>query len=218
LVEDESAVVRYLSHEEESRLREALTERDDRRRRARESANAWRRERGYEPWPPYGTFTDHVTPLVLLAVNTGLRRGELLQLRWQDLELKARLLTVRGPGAKSGQTRHLPLNSEAVGLLELWRAACADSRSFVFTGESGGPLKDVKKAWTALVKRALIASFRFHDLRHTFASKLVMAGVDLNTVRELLGHSDIAMTLRYAHLAPEHEAAAVEKLVSGQCR
>jgi hypothetical protein len=74
LVEDESALVRYLSHEEESRLREALTERDDRRRRARESANAGRRQRRYEPWPPYGTFTDHLTPLVLLAVITGLRR------------------------------------------------------------------------------------------------------------------------------------------------
>jgi site-specific recombinase XerD len=74
------------------------------------------------------------------------------------------------------------------------------------------PLAYIRKAWTGVLDSALVKAFRFHDLRHTFASNLVMAGVDLNTVRELLGHKSIAMTLRYAHLAPQHKAAAVEVL------
>ena len=168
------------------------------------------RERG-----SHGAYTDHLAPLVLLALNTGLRRGELFQLRWQDVSIPGRRLTVRGAGAKTGQTRHVPLNSEAVCVLERWQPAEADARDHVFAGASPDePLTDVKKAWASLMKRAKLTAFRFHDLRHTFASKLVMAGVDLNTVRELLGHSDIAMTLRYAHLAPEHKANAVERLVS----
>ena len=86
--------------------------------------------------------------------------------------------------------------------------------SIVFSGENDDePLTTVNKSWAGLVQAAKVQGFRFHDLRHTFASKLVMAGIDLNTVRELLGHSQIAMTLRYAHLAPEHKAAAVERLV-----
>jgi site-specific recombinase XerD len=72
---------------------------------------------------------------------------------------------------------------------------------------------NVKKSWMSLLKSAGIENFRWHDMRHHFASKLVMAGVDLNTVRELLGHADIKMTLRYAHLAPEYKAKAVAKLI-----
>jgi site-specific recombinase XerD len=74
-------------------------------------------------------------------------------------------------------------------------------------------LKSVKRAWSGILQLAKIINFRWHDLRHHFASKLVMASVDLNTVRELLEHADMAMTLRYAHLAPEHKASAVAKLV-----
>jgi site-specific recombinase XerD len=83
----------------------------------------------------------------------------------------------------------------------------------VFAAANGDELTSVRRPWDDSLEKAKIADFRFHDLRHSFASKLVMKGVDLNTVRELLGHKDLTMTLRYAHLAPGHTAAAVAKLV-----
>jgi integrase len=188
-VEDENAVVRYLSNDEEHRIRDALGARDRARRAGRESANKWRRERGYKEWAAYDTYTDYVAPLVLLALNTGLRRGELLQLRWRDLDLQRRLLTVRGEGAKTRQTRHVPLNSEATRVLKTWRPTVIEPQCYVFgRSTESTPLGTVKKAWCGVLKAAKVTSFRFHDLRQTFASKLVMAGVDLNTVRELLGH------------------------------
>jgi integrase len=205
--------VRYLLPDEAQRLEDALTARDVRRREERERANVWRRERGYEEWPAFGEYTDHLSPIVRLALHTGCRRGELFGLTWGDVDLVGAYLTVRAEDAKSGVSRVLPLNTDAVKVLRTWRPSKVSTEDHVFPGEDGAPLVDIKKAWSSLLDDAAITNFRFHDLRHTFASRLVMAGVDLNTVRELLGHSDIKMTLRYAHLAPEHKAAAVAKLV-----
>jgi integrase len=151
---------------------------------------------------PY--FADHITPAVLLTMNTGLRRGELLALTWADIV--GDVLTVHGLGAKSGQTRHIPLNSEAVSVLHRWRAQSSGDRVIAVD-------TSFKTAWASLLKAAKITRFRWHDLRHHFASRLVQAGVPLNTVRELLGHADLTMTLRYAHLAPAQTRAAVDLLV-----
>lgn len=207
--------LRYLSTAEEQRLRAALVARDDSRRDGRARFNAWRTARGYKTLPDYGTYPDHITPITLLAINTGLRRGELLGLTWGDVDATSALLTVQGASAKTGLTRYLPLNMEAVRVLTAWRPADAGPEDLVFPGPDGGPMFSLKTAWEKVATAAKLDGFTFHDLRHTFASKLVQAGVDLNTVRELLGHSDIKMTLRYAHLAPEHRAAAVAKLVLG---
>ena len=96
-------------------------------------------------------------------------------------------------------------------LLSGWRTN-ASGYELVFPGKDGKPLDNVRRSWGKVLEDAKIKSFRWHDLRHHFASKLVMAGVDLNTVRELLGHADLTMTLRYARLSPDHKAEAVARL------
>ena len=149
--------------------------------------------------------------MVLVSMNTGLRRGELLGLTWENVDLGRRTVTVEGYGAKSGQTRHVPLNAEALAELRRWKET-QEPEGAVFKGREGAGLTHTKRSWAAVLDAAKIENFRWHDLRHHFASRLVMAGIDLNTVRELLGHGDITMTLRYAHLAPEHKHAAVAAL------
>ena len=208
---DDSAKVRYLSEDERRRLDAALDSREARRRKARVDFNQWRTERGYKPFRDYGSFTDHLKPMTILALNTGLRRGELFNLRRESVDFVRRTLTVEGITAKSVRTRHIPLNDSAFDTLSRW-VNQNDARGLVFPGPGGKRMSHISTSWERLMKDAKIENFRFHDCRHDFASQLVMSGVDLNTVRELLGHSDIKMTLRYAHLAPAKLAAAVAKL------
>lgn len=216
LKETGGSVVRYLSATEEAALRVALDKREDRERHGRESANRWRAERGYDLMPAITAhdFADHIKPMVLVSINTGLRKGELFALLWSDVDLERAHLTVRDEEAKSGKTRHIPLSAEARQALATWMRQTnpKDADGLVFKSATGGKFNNITKAWTALLDAAGIQNFRWHDLRHHFASRLVMAGVDLNTVRELLGHSDFKLTLRYAHLAPEHKAAAISVL------
>jgi len=108
--------------------------------------------------------------------------------------------------SKNGTTRHVPLNQGAVQALEALRRQREESELVC------GGAKEPRRWFEAVLKRAKIANFSWHCIRHTFASRLVMAGVDLRTVQELLGHKVISMTIRYSHLAPKHTLAAVERL------
>ncbi len=208
---DAKGRIRYLSQDETKALKNALDRREERMRTERTSANQWRSERKLKLLPDLHTvaFTDHLKPMVVLTLNTGLRRGELFNLRWQDVNLQAKNITVAAEGSKTAESRHIPLNTAALAALKEWKKQ-GNGTGYTFPGQDGERMTDVKTAWLELLKNAGIEDFRWHDLRHDFASRLVMAGVPLNTVRELLGHSDIKMTLRYAHLAPESKAAAVE--------
>lgn len=212
---DDAGRPRYLDAEEETRLRTALRERDERVRRERESANKWREERSYAPLPEIGPkdYADHLTPMVLISMNTGLRYGELTGLEWASIDFRAKVLTVTGRTAKGAKTRHIPLNAEALDVLKRWRGQ-RDGAGLVFANADGERIQSVKTAWLALLKAAKVKDFRWHDLRHSFASKLVQKEVNLAVVRDLLGHGDFKLTLRYAHLEEKQKKEAVARLAA----
>jgi len=152
----------------------------------------------------------HLKPIVITALNTGMRRGEILTLRWdQHVDLKHNFILL--DNTKNGERREIPVNKTLCAVLQgLPRRI--DIPYVFFDPATGKPYKEFKRSFGSACRRAGIRDFRPHDLRHTFASQLVMAGVDLTTVKELLGHKEIRMTLRYAHLAASHKAAAVDVL------
>lgn len=211
---DEGKKARFLSASEEAKLFAVLEERDNELKAARERANEHRRIRNYPLLPDLSrfAFADRMTPLVTLALKTGMRRGELFDLEWDAVDFHNKVVTVVGETAKSSKTRHIPLSPSALLALTQWREQSDTSVTRVFPSDTGGRLDNVNTAWRNILKAAQIVNFRWHDMRHDFASKLVMNGVPLNTVRELCGHADLNTTLRYAHLAPDHKAGAIAML------
>jgi len=156
----------------------------------------------------------HLKPILITALNTGMRRGEILGLRWDQVDLRHGFILL--DITKSGNRREIPINQT---LMETFRAMHIIRKidvDFVFTDAvSQKPFKSVKRAFSTACRRAGILDFKFHDQRHTFASQLVMNGVDITTVSKLLGHASLTMTLRYSHLASSHLKKAVEVLSAG---
>lgn len=203
--------IRYLSPAEAKRLRKVLADRNEAMRAARVSYNEWAAERGYELKPEHGTYPDHMTPMVLLSLNTGLRQGELFSLEWSSVDLTHKTLTVKASHAKGNATRHIPLNTEALAVLTTIKPEKATGLVFK-SPVTGERFNNVKRAWAEITKTAKMPDLRWHDLRHDFASQLVMRAVPLFTVQKLLGHANSRMTQRYARLAPHTLADAVEML------
>jgi site-specific recombinase XerD len=158
----------------------------------------------------------HLRVLFTLAVNTGLRRGELFNLEWRDVDFNAGeggMLTLRD--TKNHDTRHVPMNRIVRESLHSHPKRIVDGKlcPLVFSRKDGGPHTCVRRGFLGAIERAGIdRHVRFHDLRHTFASHLAMRSVDLRTIAQLMGHRDIKMTMRYAHLAPAHLQQAVSML------
>jgi site-specific recombinase XerD len=177
---EDNGVIRFLSLEEETKLREVI-ERD----------------------------CPHHLPELELALNTGLRLSEQYGLAWDCVSFERKSLTI--PLSKNGKTRHVPLNETSITALRTAQTQNND-QPWVFLNRFGQQLKSPRQWFDDAVEDAGVKDFTWHCLRHTFASRLVMAGVDLRTVQELMGHKTIQMTVRYAHLAPKHQLAAVERL------
>ena len=150
----------------------------------------------------------HLRPIVTVALNTGMRRGEILSLKWEQVDLSHGFILLGI--TKNGERREIPINTT---LEYLFNDLSKNADSvYVFVDKDGNPYQSVKRSFATACRNAGIHDFRFHDQRHTFASHLVMAGIDLTSVKELLGHKSLNMTMRYAHLAPGHKRMAVNTL------
>lgn len=136
--------------------------------------------------------------LITMALTTGMRKMEMLNLTWQNIDLKAKLIHIEE--SKNGERRSVPINKTLLAMLEP-----KESGRRVFED-----LRNVNERFVKAVKKSNITNFRFHDLRHTFASWLAIKGVSLYTIKELLGHKSIQMTQRYAHLSPDVRFSAVD--------
>lgn len=182
--QEQNAVVRFLAQDECARLLAA----------AREST-----------WP-------RLYLIVLMALTTGARRGELLGLTWGDLDLERAIAHVQT--TKNGQPRALPLLPGVVEELRRFQTQRLETRVFPGRGSLSKP-RHFESAWAAALDRAQIRRFRFHDLRHTCASYLAQNGASLLEIADVMGHRQLAMVKRYAHLTTDTKAKLVNRVLGG---
>lgn len=149
--------------------------------------------------------------VILVGTNAGLRiQAEALTLKWEDVDFRRGLLTVKAAYAKSGEGRAVNLNSILKAALKQLKDRSRGE--YVFSKPDGSPYKSIRSAFKTACKHAKLSGVTPHTLRHTFASRLAMAGVDLRTIQELGGWKELEMLQRYAHLSPNHKSEAVEKI------
>ncbi len=142
--------------------------------------------------------------LLIVALHTGMRRGEILSLKWQDVDFKRKTIIV--VKSKNNEKRTIPMSNTVYGILNSIKVRDISGRIFPISGSS------LRQAFDKTIVKAALEDFRFHDLRHTFATRLIQNRVDLYTVKELLGHKTIKMTERYAHHYPESLRHGVDVL------
>lgn len=156
----------------------------------------------------------HLKRLAITALHTGMRKNEILKLRWEQVDLAQRFILLTQADTKGKRIRAVPLTATMIELLQSMRAAQERdglNSPYVFANPAtGNPYRrDADTAWYTALKKADLQGLHFHDLRHTTASHLRMQGADLLTVQEILGHKDLRMTARYAHVNPAHTLKAI---------
>ena len=156
-------------------------------------------------------YAEHI-PEFEIALHTGMRPSEQYGLDWARVDLTRNFVSL--PRTKTGKQRHIRLNAVAVAAFKVLQRRSLNGEGPVFVNMKGEPLRGYKHWFEPAVEEAGLQDFTWYCLRHTFASRLAMAGVDLLTISELMGHKTIQMTKRYAHLAPAHNQAAVDRLVT----
>ena len=157
-------------------------------------------------------------PALDVALHTGMRLSEQFTLEWGSVDFDRR--EIRLDETKNGSGRTVPMNSACFAALnQLWKGLPRSPGKIlhtatvrVFRSVRGEPLDNPRAWFEQALKDAKIKDFRWHDLRHTFCSRLAMAGVDIRTIAQLAGHKTLAMAMRYSHLSPSHNLNAVEKL------
>ena len=149
---------------------------------------------------------DRLKPILIVAVHTGMRKGEIESLQWDQVNFEQGIITLMD--TKNHERADIPINETVKATLR----GIERIGPYFFSGENGKLYSTLRLDFEKACKETGISDFRFHDLRHTFASNLVMEGIDIMTVKELMRHKTLDMTLRYAHLAPNHKTKAVNIL------
>ena len=151
----------------------------------------------------------YLKDIITCALQTGMRKGEILNLKWSNIDMEYRFIELLE--TKSGKSRRIPISDS---LYNIFNTLPVTSEYVFINPETNKPYTDLKKSFRTVLKQAGIQDFRFHDLRHTFATRLAECNVDLIVIKELLGHSKIDTTMRYAHAVPKRKIEAITILNS----
>jgi integrase len=160
----------------------------------------------------------HMADFIRLALSTGMRRGEMLNLEWQRVNIQQRMIYLNASDQKNRRSGSIPMNTGARNAIlsrARFRAEHRPGTPWVFCSKTGNRIQSIKRSFATACRRAGIEDFRIHDLRHTAAAWMVQSGISIREVAEVLRHSDIQVTMRYAHLAPENVRATVAVLNLG---